>query len=56
MTKVNKAKGNRMTKVERNNRRVVGWRKEAKSMVHFKHEEGRKRKKEMERMELVKPD
>lgn len=43
-------------KVERNNRKAAGWRKEAKSMVHFKHGEGRKRKEEMERKKLVKPD
>lgn len=44
MTKVNKVKGKRMTKVERNNRKQVRWRKEAKSMMHFKNVEGRKRR------------
>lgn len=33
-----------MTKVERSNRKVVGWKKEAKSMMHFKNGEGRKRR------------
>jgi len=31
--------------VGRNNRKVEGWRKEANSVMHFKHGESRKRNK-----------